>query len=64
MEAFKIEVNEEERAFLARIVEDWLEETRVELRRTDTPDYQEQVKHEEEITRTLLHKLQASAHAG
>ena len=61
MENFKIEVNEEERTLLARIVEDWLEETHGELRRTDTPDYRDEVKHEEDVTRKLLTKLKVPA---
>lgn len=51
-------INAEERAELISILEQVLGDTRVEARRTHTPDFREHVLHQEEVVRNLLEKLQ------
>jgi len=51
-----VDFTAEEREYLVRLLEARLGETRVEVHRTHTPDYREQVKHEEELVRNLLAK--------
>lgn len=50
-------LNQEERAKLLSILERELQDTRVEARRTRTPDFQEHVHHEEAVLRGLIDKL-------
>jgi hypothetical protein len=54
---FTLVLTEEERTELLNLVDQALKETHVEARRTDTPAYQEVVRHEESILRGLLQKL-------
>jgi len=58
MAEFNLLINEQERAELLRILESSLGETRVEVHHTHTPGYRENVKHEEEVIRSLLQKVQ------
>ena len=58
MAEFSLTINEQERAELLRVLKSSLAETRVEVRRTDTPAFRDDVKHEEEVLRHLLEKLQ------
>jgi hypothetical protein len=48
----------EEREYLANLLSSELSETRVEARRTHTPDYRERVIHTEDLIRGLLAKVQ------
>ncbi|HEV3256190.1 MAG TPA: hypothetical protein VG013_04865 [Gemmataceae bacterium] len=54
---FTLVLNEPERAELLRILEQSLRDTRVEVHRTHTPDFREQVLQEEALLRNLLNKL-------
>ena len=54
-------VDDQERAVLVELLERELGESRVEARRTRTPDFKEQVLHEEEMVRRLIAKLQRLA---
>lgn len=58
MAEFNLLINEQERAELLRVLRNSLGETRVEVHHTHTPGYRESVKHEEEVIRGLLEKLQ------
>ena len=49
---------EEERTYLANLLETALGNARVEVRHTRTEDFREKVRHEEELLRGLLTKLQ------
>ena len=51
-------INEQERSELMRVLRNYLGETRVEVHHTHTPGYREEVKHEEEVIRGLLKKLE------
>ena len=55
--SFTVVLNEEERARLASLVELAIRETHVEARRTEAPDFQEQVHHQEDILRNVMEKL-------
>jgi hypothetical protein len=48
---------EQERSELLGLLEQALGETRVEVHRTHTPDFREQVQRREEILRRLIEKL-------
>jgi len=50
--------SEEERSEMVRILEQVLQDTRVEIHRTHTPDYRARVISEESMLRGLLAKLQ------
>ena len=54
---FILTLDEEERAHLLSLLERARRDTHVEARRTETPDYQEQVHHQEAILRRLIDKL-------
>lgn len=54
---FTLTINEEERAELLRLLEHNLAETRVEVHRTHTPGYREQVLHNEQLLRNLIAKV-------
>jgi hypothetical protein len=54
---FSLALTAEEHAELERMVDQNLGETRVEVHRTHTPDYRQQVLHQEELLRGLLKKL-------
>jgi hypothetical protein len=58
MAEFHLVLNEQEKAYLERILKSALGETRVEVHRTHTPDYRQQVLGEEELVRQLLAKVQ------
>lgn len=60
MNDLNLRMTDEERAYLANLVDTDLRETRVESRRTDTPDYQADLHHKEEMIRGLLAKLRAT----
>ena len=51
-------ISEEERAELIRLLESAVEENRVEIHRTHTPDYRERVQGEQALLRGLLDKFQ------
>lgn len=57
MAEFHLVLNEQEKAYLERILKSALGETRVEVHRTHTPDYRQQVLGEEELVRQLLAKV-------
>jgi len=57
---FTLTLSEEERAQLLGFLEEAFRDTHVEARRTEAPDYQEQVHHQEDILRGLIHKLRPS----
>jgi hypothetical protein len=50
-------LTDEEREYLANLLNSALSETRVEVHRTHTPAYRERVLHEEDLIRGLLAKL-------
>jgi hypothetical protein len=58
MAEFSLVINEQERNELLRLLKNSLGETRVEVHRTHTPGYREDVKHEEQVIRNLLEKIQ------
>jgi len=53
-------LTKEERAELLRILEATLIETHAERRRTEAPDYQEEVSHEETLIKALVDKVRRS----
>jgi hypothetical protein len=57
---FTLALDEEERAHLLSLLERARRDTHVEARRTENPDYQEQVHHQEAILRRLIDKLHGS----
>jgi hypothetical protein len=56
---FSLTLTPEERAELERLVEQNLGDTRVEVHRTHTPDYRQQVLQQEDLLRRLLVKLRS-----
>jgi hypothetical protein len=58
MAEFDLKINDQERTELLRLLTSSLGETRVEVHRTHSPDYRETVKHEEEVIRHLLEKIE------
>jgi hypothetical protein len=58
MAEFNLVINEKERNELLRLLKSSLGETRVEVHRTHTPGYREDVKQEEQVIRNLLEKVQ------
>jgi hypothetical protein len=56
---FSLMLTTEERAELERLVEQNLGDTRVEVHRTHTPDYRQQVLQQEDLLRRLLAKLRS-----
>jgi hypothetical protein len=58
MAQFNLLINAQEREELLRVLKNSLGETRVEVHHTHTPGYRESVKHEEEVIRGLLQKIQ------
>ena len=57
--SYTLALTAEERAELERLVQANLGDTRVEAHRTHTPDYRQQVLHQEDVLRGLLTKLRA-----
>lgn len=51
----------DERAYLERVLQNALGDTRVEAHRTHSPQFRERVLNEEELVRGLLSKLEKSA---
>jgi hypothetical protein len=56
-----LELTIEERDELLNILENFLGDTRVEVRRTSTPGFRERLVHEEDVLKGLLDKLRALA---
>jgi hypothetical protein len=54
---FTLSLNEVERAELLTLLERAMRETRVEARRTESPDFQEAVHREETVLQDLIEKL-------
>lgn len=54
---FTLTLDEVERAKLLILLERELRETHVEARRTESPDYQDAVHHEETVLHGLIEKL-------
>jgi hypothetical protein len=52
-----LELTEEERTELVTLLEEALQATHLEKRRTESPAYQERVGHEESLLRTLAEKV-------
>jgi hypothetical protein len=63
MADFTLTLSENERAELLRLLEESLKDTRVEVHRTHTPGYRENVQLEESILRGLLQKVRADSTA-
>jgi hypothetical protein len=62
MGAVNLSLTPEEHALLVQLLETALGETRVEVHRTHTsPDFRDFVKHQEQLLRGLLRRLQATA---
>jgi len=57
--ALTLPLDAHERQYLRELLESDLSETRVEVRRTGTPDYHEGLQHREDLIRGLLEKLGA-----
>ena len=57
MTEFTIALNENERNELIRIINQEIEDTRVEMHRTHSPAFRDDVKNEEELLGRLLAKL-------
>ena len=51
----------EEKAYLMRVLTNAIEETRVEVHRTHTPNFRDRVLAEEQLIRGLLAKVEKSA---
>ena len=54
---FTLTLNEVERAALLNLLEREMRETHVEARRTESPDYQDEVHHQETVLHRLIEKL-------
>jgi hypothetical protein len=54
---FTLTLNEEERVQLLGFLEQALRDTHFEARRTEAPDYRDQVHHQEVVLRGLIDKL-------
>jgi hypothetical protein len=54
---FMLALDEMEHAALLRLLERELRETRVEARRTESPEYQDGIHHEEAVLEGLIEKL-------
>ncbi len=61
MAEFTLTLNSQERAELLRLLENSLKETRVEVHRTHTPGFRENVQLEEQVLRGLLDKVRYGA---
>ncbi len=57
MAEFNLSINEQERTELLNLLRQSLGETRVEVHRTHTPGYREEVQRQEKVIRDLLDKL-------
>lgn len=56
-----LKLTEDERALLERMLDLALQDTRVEVHRTHTPNYRETVKQQEDLIRGLLARLKGAA---
>jgi len=56
---YNLVLDEQERSELAELLRETLMETHVEMRRTETPAYQEKIHCEENVYRRLLEKVHA-----
>lgn len=56
-----VTLTQEERTYLARVLQNAIGETRVEVHRTHSPQFRERVLNEEKLIRGLLSKLEESA---
>jgi len=54
---FTLTLNEAERANLLILLEREVRETHAEARRTESPDYQDEVHHQEAVLQGLIEKL-------
>lgn len=54
---YTVTLNEVERAALLNLLERELRDTHAEARRTESPDYQEEVHHQEFVLHGLIEKL-------
>ena len=57
----QLDISAEERELLVRLVERALEDTRVEVRRTATPDFHDRLQAEERMLESVLGRLRAPA---
>jgi ribosome recycling factor len=57
----KLEITDEERNELARLVEQALSDMRIETRRTRNPEWHDQLRSEEGLLASLLKRLQAES---
>jgi len=55
---FSLVLNEEERTQLLNVLAQVLRDTRVEVHRTDAPDYREWVERREQILQDIINRLQ------
>ena len=55
----QVEISEAERALLIDVLDRALKETRVEVRRTSTPDFHDKLMAEEVALRDLLERMRA-----
>ena len=60
MAEFNLMINDQERAELLRVLKTSLGETRVEVHRTHTPGFREDVQQEEAVIRSLLQKIEGA----
>ena len=60
MPEINLSLTDEERDELVKVLNRYLSDTRVEVRRTRTPEYHEDLQHEEDVLRSLLDKLRAT----
>ena len=54
-----VSLSDEERAELLRVVESFLSDTRVEVRRTSTPEFHDALVHEKEVLESIREKLRS-----
>ncbi len=57
MAKYTVSLNEVERAELLNLLERELRDTHAEARRTESPDFQEEVHHQESVLHGLIEKL-------
>ena len=60
MPDINLSLTTEERDELVKVLDRYLSDTRVEVRRTRTPEYHADLQHEEDVLRALLAKLRAA----
>lgn len=63
MSSFTLTLDEREREELMMVLNAWLKDIRVEVHRTHTPGFRENVQQEEAMVRRLLDKVRDSAPA-